>query len=332
MTTQEKIWTLEQQTEQVLAAAKEVQRTLDLVQDEHTRRSKENATSLAAVTRFESLKAQLLKQEVSIAQEALIAEQAAQEEQTKASDELKQSMKELQGRIDAIPPKREEVETRLYNTREELIALHKAILDDQPSIEKNIEMIESFKGAAKVKSSRSSEKDKDEGEDDGGGEAGKDAGADTSEEEGEKSATIIEKEAEELGLTVEELETFHFANEEFESMGEQLHQKELVTKEKLFAASKASEGVQEELAERANEMETVTTSIGKLSTQVKALELNIAKMETRHANLMSKNNDEELRAALDESKKYDRLLEALTAKAKLTTPEPPQSTATPAVL
>ena len=49
----------------------------------------------------------------------------------------------------------------------------------------------------------------------------------------EKGLTPIENEAKELGLTLEELEAFYLANEEFGQMTDNLHQKELQTKEKL---------------------------------------------------------------------------------------------------
>ena len=47
------------------------------------------------------------------------------------------------------------------------------------------------------------------------------------------------------------------------------------------------------------------------------MEENIAKLEKRQANFVSKSNVEKLRAELDESVKLDRLLDALTAKAKV---------------
>ncbi len=323
MATTEKIWMLEQQKEQILAAKEDVRKALVAVEQEHSSRVTDNSAKLKAVNKFELLKAQLLQQEVDIAQEMLIAEKAAQEEQTKTSDGLREKMRELQERIDALPTRRDDVEKRIFDTREELIALHKEILDDQPGIDKGIKLMESFKGSARSSSEESEDRV----------EFIKSVDVDAR-EEGEKSVgresvAAIEIEAEELGLTIEELEAFHLANEEFESMAYNLYQKEKDTKEKLLVASKDSERVQEDLAERARVMEAVTTSIEILSNQAKNVEANIIKSENRQANLMAKNNDEELRAALDETKKLDRLLEALTKKA---TAQEPSTEATPATM
>ena len=297
------IWEYELKHKQIEAKTQILENALEMVLKEHMARVSEFEKAVLVTKRFESLKTQLSQRELDLARNAVRAEQEAQAEQGGTSDLLREKMKELQKRINSIPERREAIESRLISTRDELIALHNDILKDQPGIEEGIKRMDAFSGKDKSKSEKSAVDNEDKEKGKGGEEDGKESG----------ESTLV-KEAKNLGLSVEELESFQLANEEYESMANELHEKEVATKESLLEASKESELVQTDLAARAAAMETVTSSVSTLATEVKNVEALVAKTESRHENLTAKSNELELRAALDESKTLDRLIEALSAK------------------
>jgi chromosome segregation ATPase len=298
----EEAWKFEDNLEQVEALCAELKRGIEVVEQETKERDEENAKVISVYTKMSALKMQLIRQENDLVKEWTTKELEASANQSSFSAELKKIMDSLHTRLEVIPAQKEALDEKVNKTREELLAIHAEITKDQPEIDEGIKIMDTFNSSSSKKPAADEE---------GVGEADEEAAA-------AKKKESVEEEAKAIGLTTEELEAFNLSTEEYEKRDNDLREKELETKITLLDSNEGLEEVQKQLKLRSDEMTDITGKVERLLGEVRAAEQEIAVVESRRDNMNAKfaNEDKAIKEALEESKKLDRLLEALTVKAE----------------
>lgn len=312
------VWALDQSVAELERMSGEMSAKAEQAELEIKTREEANAKTVSMHSKFSKLQSSLLAREIALLKEYETKEVEALNEKTALTEDLKKRFDSLQPRSEAAVSKREKVDAEIDKLRGEALAIHKEIMDDQPEIDEGLAAMKSFKELNLNKSNGEAETEiKIESDDEKKGTEGVDDGNKETEEEGPKPRTF-EQDAMDLGVTAEELEEFKLATEEYQTKQTEQGEREEAAKTALMKASDDMIATKKDFTEFTATLEGIAGRVQALETEARALEKDIHAAETRRDTISAKFSGEDaaIKEAMEESKKLDRLLEALQQKQK----------------
>lgn len=310
----EKRWNVEQSVLEVERMSREMRKKVEQAELELKTREETNAKTISMFTKFSNLQHSLAMRGATLVKEFEAKELEALDVKNALTEDLKKRFDSLQPRSDAVVARRDKVDTEVERLRAEALAIHKEILDDQPEIDDGLSAMKAFKelNLNNKNTTPSTDIAKAENNEVSDNKEG-------TENKGEdKKLSTFDQDALDLGVTVEELEEFKLATAEYEKrMNEQIEQEE-ASKTALMKSSDDMTTTKKDFTDFTATLEGIAGSVEALEVEARSLEREIEAAESRRDAISAKFSGEDaaIREALEESKKLDRLLEALQQKQK----------------
>ena len=310
----EKRWNVEQSVLEVERMSREMRKKVEQAELELKTREETNAKTISMFTKFSNLQHSLAMRGATLVKEFEAKELEALDVKNALTEDLKKRFDSLQPRSDAVVARRDKVDTEVERLRAEALAIHKEILDDQPEIDDGLSAMKAFKELNLNNKNTTPSTDIAKAENN----EVSDNKEDTENKGEDKKLSTFDQDALDLGVTVEELEEFKLATAEYEKrMNEQIEQEE-ASKTALMKSSDDMTTTKKDFTDFTATLEGIAGSVEALEVEARSLEREIEAAESRRDAISAKFSGEDaaIREALEESKKLDRLLEALQQKQK----------------